>query len=635
MALVVLRPTPASAAGICSTEGSGAGTCLQNRYCQSTGNANNTNTLSCVSGDVKVAKAINVRDLMGNKVSTCTPGPFPIIVDFLVQTTSNANRSNIGLYFQDDPTATNALNGNCEDGISAPQHTCGPPVTVNGTTITPTATCGSNHYEEFDDPNTSVSSPCTSSTCSPDNCGDTSSTDPSVCLDASNNVVPCTSPHTQTFTSTQIITFELPNFQCPNAANGTQVQLPNCTSWQVPGSSILCTSSAPNWSYPLNGPGGTPTAIPGSSPKCNCGTIPLGITVQTPGVTVHKDCTISNNNPAQNNQETCTFGTSNVEGGDVLYTVTLTNQSNFGNSIVDQVCDDQYGTISDDSQIATKCAAGAQCVRQCTGVNTPYTGCTGSGTGSNLPAGTTCFLDGTPTCSTPITVDGSPVSCTFTATQSESSDIKDIVNVSGHGSSTGTFLGTTSNQVEVISGEAPSSATISKTWVANVGACATVRYSVDVSNGGSFDENLQLTSLADDKAGTLTQCAGTSNGCDNSSPKVLGTTCGVAVNSAGLGTLSGFTVVGPSGTVDATHAPGGVIPTDSTVLQISGTGAKDYKCWFEAQFCSSLPTGTSCFSQTDQITAGFKDDEGNTLTNGTGFTVSGGSLTVNECLSLQ
>src|SRR5439155_3804201 len=54
----------------------------------------------CTAGDVKVAKVVNVRDLSGNTLTSCTGGTnFNFIADFLVETTSSSARSNIGLYF--------------------------------------------------------------------------------------------------------------------------------------------------------------------------------------------------------------------------------------------------------------------------------------------------------------------------------------------------------------------------------------------------------------------------------------------------------------------------------------------------------------------------------------------------------
>ena len=570
-----------------------AQTCLQDEY-----NLVNKQKLGCTANDVRVAKVINVRDPQsGVPITTCTPGTFPFTADFLVQTTSSSSRSNIGLYFQTDPTAANALTGTCSDNI-----------------ITAT---NSTHYEELD-PQSNNKGPV------PDNCGDTSSNDPTVCLNSSNQVAACTAAQqanctaaNNCFTGTQVVTVSISNFICPNVPNGTQLNLPNCTSWQVPGSTIQCNSN--DGTYQGSFLNGKPTAIPGSPSKCNCSSIPLGITVQSPGVDVTKDCTIPGNSPAQDHLSKCTFGSfsNNVEGGDVVYTVGITNKSNFGDSIVDQICDTQYGTISDDGQ-KSACAAGGLCTSLCTGLNTPFQGCTGAGAGTPV-AGTSCFIKST-TCSTPLTVNGSPVSCTFTASQPERKDITDIVNVSGHGSSSSTltFGPTSSGSVEVVSGEAPSTASITKGYDSTLAACATVRYNVDVANTSGFDESLSLTGLNDSSFGDLTQC--TNPGCTNAGGNlILGTTCGVASGQHGLGSLSGVT---------ASITNGGALPTTSSQLQ-AGAGTVDYKCQFDAQFCSPVD-GSTCIQNSDKVSGSFTGDEGET---GTLFiTVTNNTLTVKECL---
>lgn len=555
-----------------------AGNCLQDEY-----NLVNKQKLGCTANDVRVAKVINIRDpKTGLPITTCTPGTFSFVADFLVETTSSSARSNIGLYFQKDPTATDALTGSCSDNILTAANDA--------------------KYEELDP------QPPTKGAV-PDNCGDTSSNDTAVCLDKNNLVVTCgTAAVTQVFPATQIVSATITDFICPsNLPNGTQLSLPNCTSWQVPGSTIQCLSN--DGTYEGAFLGGKPTAIPGSPSKCNCATIPLGITVQKPGVAVTKDCTIPGNSPAQDNLQKCTFGTVNVEGGDVVYTVGITNKSNFGDSIVDQVCDTQYGTISDDGKVSA-CAAGDYCKAQCTAVDLPFKGCTGAGTAN---AGTSCIKS--TTCSTPLTVSGSAASCTFTVTQPEKQDITDTVNVSGGGSSTGTFGPTSSNSVEVVSGEAPSTAKIAKAYDSTLAACATVRYTVDVSNTGGFDENLTVTGLTDNPFGDLTAC--TNATCTNTGGNIiLGTNCGIA---AGIGSLKS-PAVPPTGFTGGTF--GTLNPGDH------------YKCAFDAQFCAPLDTN-NCISNTDKVSGGFKGDEGETGSGGTGsfVTVTNNSLTVKECLT--
>jgi hypothetical protein len=556
--------------------------CLQDEYSQTA-----KQTLGCTANDVSVAKVINVRSpVTGLPIKTCTPGNFNFLADFLVETTSTSSRSNIGLYFQTNPQATDALSGTCSDNILTPAN--------------------DPKYEELDPQSTKISGKTVQT---PDNCGDTSSTDTAVCLDANNLVVSCSSPHTQTFPSTQVVTVEIDNFVCPsNVPNGTQLNLPNCTSWQIPGGTIQCDSNDGTYFGAfLNG---KPTAIPGTPSKCNCGSIPLGITVQTPGVTVVKDCTIPGNDPAQDHLSKCTFGSTstNTEGGDVVYTATITNQSNFGNSIVDQICDSQYGTISDDGVVTTKCAAGAFCKAKCTGTDTPFPGCTGTGTAN---PGTSCISSTTCTTPLPVGTDNgavNPASCTFTVSQPESKDITNIVNVSGTGASSGTFGPTPSGSVEVVSGENPSTATITKGFLATTQACATVRYSVDVKDTSSIDESVTLTALNDNVFGDLTKC--TNTGCTNTGGTlILGTNCGVAT---AVGTLLNAT--GLNGFTGGAFA--------------SIAASSDYKCAFDAQFCGTLDAN-SCIQNTDRVSGSFTGDESET---GTSFiTVTNNALTVKEC----
>lgn len=573
--------------GFCPTRAS-AQTCLQQEYKA----AGNTQTLSCTANDVRVAKVVNVRDLNGHQLMTCNANtPFSFIADFLVQTTSKSSRSNIGLYFAtgDVTTQTNALSGSCSDNIIPPaSYTCA------GSSVT----CGSSHPDEFD--------------ASTDNCGDTSSSDPTVCLDANNRVVSCPAPAGgSTWTATQIVTVEIDNFPCIAPTGTTQLVIPNCTSWQTPGSATLCQSSSP--SYPW-----VPAAIPGSPSKCNCSTIPLGITVQTPGVTLTKNCA-TNDGSSNWTDPTVTPTTPGCsitpEGGDVTYTIGVSNTSNFGSIVIDQVCDTAYGTVyrsaGAPSSLAA-CAAGSQ-----------------SGVAINS---TTCN-------STTLGMISTTASCSFTVTQAENLTVSDTVSMSGHGVSAGTFGPNSSNSVTVISGEAPTTGTVSKSMNSTTAGCVTVRYSVDVKNTSATgtDETLSLSGLNDNQFGDITKWTGTGNSL------VLGTTCGASSSGSGLGTLSG-------------SSGAGAFPT---TLAING----DYSCQFDAQFCGPLATvpvagtgmsgactdnvcaagemnisgGTSCtlntdclqtctgIYKTDTASATVKDDEGNAVS------LTPARVTVSQC----
>lgn len=484
-----------------------AQTCLQNEY-----NQVQKQKLNCTANDVRIAKVTNIRDpLTGNTLTSCFAGAtFNFLADFEIVTTSSQARENIGLYIATN-SLTQALTGSCVDNIISPQHQC-----PNGATG---ILCGSDNYHETDPP--------------PDNCGDTSSGDNSATFGA----------------GAEKVTLEIDNFLCEAPAGSNQVQLPNCTSWQIPGGTIQCvtpTSGTSAYTYPFNGPGGTPTAIPGSPSKCNCGIIPLGITVQTPNINVAKSCTTA---------QTTTPGTSctlSPEGGPVTYTVDMNNdKSNFGSVVIDQVCDSVYGTVYDDGKFPA-CALGT----------------TGQITGTTCTNFTIAF--------------GADQTCTFTVNQPESTTVTDTVTVSGHGVSAGTFGPDTTNSVTVVSNEAPSTATVTKGFVTTVAACATVRYSVDVANTSATgtDETLTLSGLNDSAFGDITKVQG----------NVLATTCSI-----------------PAG--------GASIPV----------GGPDYKCTFDAQFCSGLVDG--CISNTDKVTGSLTGDEGEVVSQ------SGNTLTVKECLT--
>jgi hypothetical protein len=492
--------------------------CLQNEY-----NFVQKQKLNCTANDVSIAQVTNIRGLDGQPLNSCIGGStFSFIADFTIKTTSSQARENIGLYIATNST-TQALTGSCDNNIITDQHQC-----PNGATG---VLCGSNDYHETDAP--------------PDNCGDTSSNDGGG-------------------TGVEIVTLEIDNFSCTAPAGSTQLVLPNCTSWQIPGGTIQCVSN--DGTYPLNGPGGTPTAIPGSPAKCNCGVIPLAITVQKPNVTVAKACTTSAS-PGTNTSCDIT-----PEGGDVTYTVTVTNASNFGSVVIDQICDDQYGNI-----FTAQGFSGLACP----------SGAIGS------PNSTTCSA---------LTVGSTPQSCTFTATQAENLTVKDIVTVAGHGVNSGTFNNVQSNQVTVVSHEAATTGTIVKSFVANEGACATVRYQVQVSDtsASGTDETLNLSGLSDNPFGSITTTHGSGDGA------VLGTTCGVA---NGLGTLAG------------TGNGAGVLPV---TIPVGGS----YTCQFDGQFCSGLD-GQGCFSHTNTVSATTADDENASVT------LTPGGLTVKECITAQ
>jgi hypothetical protein len=525
-----------------------AQTCLQNEY-----NLVNKQKLNCTANDVSIAAVTNIRDPQtGATLTSCVAGAtFNFIADFEIKTTSAQARENIGLYISTN-SQTQALTGSCVDNIVSPQHPC-----HTGSAIT----CGSDNYHETDT--------------APDNCGDTSKAD-----------------NGAFGPGTEKVTLEIDNFLCEAPAGSNQVQLPNCTSWQIPGGTIQCVSPAPDYPYPFNGPGGTPTAVPGSPSKCNCGIIPLGITVQTPGVNVGKAC---NTNATTTSPTFSVVGTQltgspnncsiTPEGGTATYTVEIRNdQSNFGSVVVDQVCDSAYGQIFPASGT---CNAGSQCIAP---NNVTGTGCS---------TGTTC------TAAT-IALNGT-YDCTFTANQPENITVTNIASAIVHGSSSGTQASGSSGSVSVTSHEASTTATVTKGVNATTAACATIRYSVDVADtsAAGTDQTLALSALNDSSFGDVTTCQGSSNGCTSTgNANILGTTCGVA---SGVGTLTGT-------------AGAGALPANVSV-------GGDYTCLFDAQICSGLTNG--CFTHSNKVTATVAGDESESVT----VTTNPNPLNVKVCVA--
>jgi hypothetical protein len=395
--------------------------CLQNEYNIFNGAAPDSTAgslgLVCTANDVRVAKVANVRDLNGAPLTTCIAGStFSFLADFEVVTSSTSSRSNIGLYFATQNQA-NALSGSCVDNIISPKHQC--PGAAAG------IQCGSDNYHELDPQVNSKGGAV------PDSCGDTSSTDRSLTFG----------------NAAEDVTIVVNNFLCQAPAGSTTLQLPNCTSWQIPGGTNVCFSPSPDYPYEN-------AAVPGTKSKCNCGTIPLPITPVTPSAKTGKACNTTatsmtptfdfTSNTGQGSPSTCDAG---PEGGTATYTVEIANTTNVGAIHIDQICDSVYGTIYDDNLLNSS--------------NTRvFAACS---------AGTT-LLHGAQNLSCPpadIAQGATSAPCQFTAPIGEIANVTDIVTSSGHSVvSTGqTFTNSQSNSVTVTSTDAPSTATVAKGFV--------------------------------------------------------------------------------------------------------------------------------------------------------------------------
>ena len=513
---------------------------------------------SCTAGDVSTA------GVLSNSVNVYSGGipgtnqciehsQFSFTATFEIKTTSSSTRSNIGVFF--GTGQSNALHGTCTNQILAPQHPC---AYVNGVS---TATCGDAEYEENDFSKNGE----TGSTATQASCGDTSANDTSAQFGAGT--------HAATL-SVQNVTCPAAGSTCPagSGINGSCLVLPVCTSWYQPANGMpVCESpveTAPTESYPW-----VAAAIPGAPSKCTCGVLYVPVTPVTVSPLVGKACNtnITATSPTfdysgttgQGSPSSCDAG---AEGSTVTYTVGIKSTATLANNntVVDQICDNVYGTIY-----------------RATGF-----------TGPACPAGQKGY-DGTATngtCPPAPIAPGASATCTFTAPVLENvTGVTDTLSVSGHSSldTTATFTNIQSNSVTVTSSDAPSTETTTKSVNGLIAGCATVRFNVDVHNSSGADENLTLTGLTDSSFGDITSVHG----------NIQGTTCGVA---NGLGTLAG------------TGNGAGILPATLTV------GGSDYQCKFDGQICGTLATitlpngGGTCqgLTNTDTVTPTINGDEG-------------------------
>jgi hypothetical protein len=519
-----------------------AQTCIQNEYnlsqgVSATGTTGSTK-VNCTANDVSIAQVKNITDpVTGNPITTCFQGStFNFVADFEVKTTSSQARENIGLYIATN-SQTQALTGSCDDAIITAKE--------------------SAQYHETDP--------------LPDNCGDTQSSDSSPAFGA----------------GTEDVKLEIDGFLCQAPAGSSTLVLPNCTSWQIPGGTIQCVST--DGSYPFNGPNGTPTAVPGTKSKCNCGLISLPITPVTATAIVQKACTTTKTpgpanfaqNPTSQSPTLCDAG---PEGSTVTYTVSVTNTSTAGGVVIDQVCDSAYGSIYDDGTFSA-CKAGTSGITALNG---------------NCPMGPLAAAGQA----------GATGTCTFSAKVGENlAGLNDIVTVAGHSSVNTTSQFTQgSNQVTVTSTDAPSAATVTKQFIATEAGCATARYEVDVKNTSSPDETLTLSALNDSPYGDLTKCTNAlcaNNSGGNGTFQILGTNCGLAT---AVGTLLSNPGVGGG-------AFGTITPTST------------YTCQFDGQFCSALTSG--CITNKDTVTATLAGDESEAVDT----TGSKNSVNLQECFN--
>ena len=530
-------------------------TCIQDEYNSFNGLTAHPKTLSCTANDVSVSKVTGV-SVIDPVTHIATPGgkcvsgtTFSFVADFTIQTTSSKTRSNIGLFFG---TGASALTGSCSNAILTGPYNATGVFQANG--VTPYV-LGDPTYEELDGPiNGEVS---------PTGCGDTSSNDGGG-------------------TGQQTAELEIDNVTCPLAAlnpcpdptiTGTCMALPECTGWYQPANGMpVCDSPTHAW---------VPAATPGTTSKCNCTTLYIPIQLIQPSATVGKICTTGTANATKTN---CDLG---AEGGNETYQVTITNTTpaSEGGIIVDQICDNRYGSIYDDGVPATRCP-----VYPAAGLLNPTT----------FTMTTTCNS------STPGDIaNGGSGSCTFTVSHGENLSVTDQVTVAGHSdlATTQTFNPPASNTVTVTSSDAPTTATTGLGLAPGpVNACITLRYNVSVVNTSSADESITLNSVASPYVPALNASTfgdiTTIHGDSHTAGSITGTTCGVDGGVTGQGTLSGVTAVDClGGTVSPCN--GGAFPqmlAAGTGNPLTGNGS--YTCQFDGVICGTpgpIPAdGSTC-----------------------------------------
>jgi hypothetical protein len=363
----------------------------------------------------------------------------------------------------------------------------------------------------------------------------------------------------------QFVTVEVDSVKCQSLAGSNQLALPNCTSWQQPGGAILCHSDpGSGWPY-------VTMAVPGSPSKCNCdNTFTVPITVLKGGIGVSKTF------PANGTNALTLSGT---DGGPVNYQVVVTNTSASGSVTVDQICDDKYGNIATASGVTPACPAGS------------------IGNASNI----SCNLPAT------LASPNATVTCTFTGNVPENTtSLQDTVTANGVDAGGNPLTNTAS--ATVTTGDAAPQAQVIKSMDGSA-ECMIVRYKVEVDNksGSTTDETEKLSGLNDSHYGDVTKLQG----------NVLGTTCGVAAGSYGLGTMQ--------------SGQSGALISSAAALPYTIPVGASYICEFDGKFCGALSSAGSCttgLEVPDTVTAALVGDE-NESVSGTGSN----QLTVDTCFT--
>ncbi|AVR89703.1 hypothetical protein Tharo_2821 [Thauera aromatica K172] len=254
---------------------------------------------------------------------------------------------------------------------------------------------------------------------------------------------------------------------CADTNNDSKVNLPWCTSWRQPGANEVCDSATYTAAATFD-------AFPGSPSKCNCGDLNIDIFLETASITVVKDAVTP---------------TVSEAGGEVTYSVAVTNHAQVSSVTLDSLEDDLYGDITkktpDNPLISDT---------NCTLATIPAE--------SNDPGGQ------------------NPYTCQFTVAVASGvhdagDTITDVVEACGSDDFGHSNL-CDDDPADVTVLDASSPPSLTKTATATQTVAVDVQFSVGVSNTSSFD-TLTLTSLTDDRFGDITTVQG----------NVLSTTCTV------------------------------------------------------------------------------------------------------------
>ncbi|HEY8185132.1 MAG TPA: hypothetical protein VIF64_03630 [Pyrinomonadaceae bacterium] len=242
-----------------------------------------------------------------------------------------------------------------------------------------------------------------------------------------------------------------------------KLKLPNCTSWRQSGANEVCNE--------------TEDAFPGSPSKCNC----------EPGFTVDIFTETATIDVAKS-ADPSTFPET---GGDVTYTVTVTNNAAQASVTLDSLTDDKFGNIT------TAHAAGG---------------------GFLQVVSTTCALVTIPAGN----VAGNPYICTFVGRHTSGDtgqQVKDTVTACGTDSFGHTNLCDTGDATVTVA-DVETAPSLTKT-AKSATFTADVSYEVVVTNNSTID-TMTVNTLSDNKFGDISATHAAGNGFE----QVVSTDCG-------------------------------------------------------------------------------------------------------------